>query len=124
MYHPGEWLSDFEIAKQIAGRTQKNMLVYFINAKCIFCKKFDSEVLSRSKFRQYAAGHLVLFKAEMALTKADRKKLGGHNQALVKYYNVTGAPTVLLLDSKGVDIRRQSGSVGEKQFFERLFKIR
>jgi hypothetical protein len=37
---------------------------------------------------------------------------------------VNGAPTVLLLDSKGVEIRRQPGLKGAKQFFERLYKMR
>ena len=124
LYHPGEWLTDFELAKQTAGRTRKNLLVYFTSKKCSYCRKLDSEVLNKQEFRQYAAGHLVLFKVEMTLTKTEANKFGDHSRALMKYYNVNGAPTVLLLDDKGVELRRQIGFFQAKQFVERLFKIR
>ena len=119
-YVPGEWITDFELTKQIANRTQKKILAYFTNSNCPYCKKLDSEVLSKREFRQYAASHLVLFKANIPLTIARAKKFGDHNKELSKYYNVSGTPTVLLLDSKGAEISRQNGFKGAKQYVGRL----
>ncbi len=119
-YVPGEWMTDFELTRQIANQTLKKILAYFTNPNCTYCKKLDSEVLSKREFRQYAASHLVLFKVNLPLTPAQAKTFGDHHKALSKYYNINGAPTVLLLDSKGDEISRQNGFRGAKEYFERL----
>ena len=122
-YVPGEWITDFEVAKQIAYRTQKNILAYFTNPNCPYCKKLDSEVLNKRAFRQYAANRLVLFKADLPLATAQAETVGDSYKKLSRDYNVSGTPTVLLLDGNGREISRQTGFKGAKQYFERLLNM-
>lgn len=123
-YTPGQWMTDFELAKQIANQTQKNILAYFTNPNCSYCKKLDSEVLGKQKFQQYASSHLVLFRVNLPLTPAQTKMFNDNHKALTKYYNVTGAPTVLLLDSKGAEISRQNGFRGAHEYFKSLRNLK
>jgi protein disulfide-isomerase len=76
---------------------------------CPWCIKFDDEVLSTGKFRDYAATHLTLETVDFPDSKPQSDALKQANQDLKNKYNVDGFPTFVLLDSDGRELGRQVG---------------
>jgi len=76
---------------------------------CPWCIKFDEEVLSTGKFRDYAATRLTLVTLDFPSNKPQSDAVKQANQDLKNKYNVSGFPTFVLLDSNGREIGRQVG---------------
>ena len=76
---------------------------------CSWCIKFDEEVLSTGKFRDYAAKRLALVNVDFPDSKPQSDEVKKANQDLKNKFNVTGFPTFVLLDSNGSELGRQVG---------------
>jgi thioredoxin-related protein len=108
--HPegtGDWLTDFEQAKDLARERQVPILVNFAGSDwCGWCMKLDREVFSQETFREYAKGNLVLFLADFPRDKPQPESVVKQNRRLQKEYGIRGFPTILLISARGKVLAR------------------
>jgi len=76
---------------------------------CVWCKKFDKDVLSTDKFASYANSKLVLVTLDFPSRKEQDAALKKANQEIRKHFGVNGFPTFVLLNSGGKELGRQVG---------------
>jgi len=100
------WLTDFPIAKEIAAKENKQIVMVFQGSDwCAPCIKLDREIWSTSTFIDYATANFVLVKVDFPKRKknalSDAQTLA--NAQLAERYNTNGVfPFVLVLNAKGV----------------------
>jgi len=100
-----DWTSDLNIAKALAGKTNKEILLVFSGSDwCAPCMKLEKEIWNSMDFQKYAEEHYILVKADFPKKKANRlsKYQQDKNNELAGKYNPNGYfPLVLRLDAKG-----------------------
>jgi thioredoxin-related protein len=112
---PSEWLTDFDVAKKIAMKENKYILLNFSGSDwCAPCIKMKSEVFESHTFLSLAEQHLALVRADFPRTK--KKQLSEdqakRNEALAERYNPSGKfPLTLLLSANGKIIKEWDGYV-------------
>lgn len=105
-----EWLTDLPKALAKAKAENKMVLMDFTGSDwCSWCIKFDKEVLSTDKFKEYADKNLVLVVVDFPNKKPQSDDLKQANEALGKKYKVDGYPTFVVLSKDGKEIGRQEG---------------
>lgn len=100
-----DWQTDIEIAKEIATRENKHIVLVFQGSDwCAPCMKLENEIWSTEEFKSYASTHYVMLKADFpkrsknALSPEQQEK----NNKLADTYNKNGYfPFVVLLDKSG-----------------------
>ena len=109
------WEKDFEIAKKIAYKENKPIILVFQGSDwCAPCIKLDREVWSTEIFKKYAKEHYVMVKVDFP--KRKRNALSPTqaiaNAKLAEKYNQNGIfPLVVILDAGG----RVLGETGYKK---------
>lgn len=96
------WLLNMEEAQQIAAEKNLPIFVHFTGSDwCGWCFKLEEEVYSKQVFQDYADENLVMVKIDFPkhLQQPDEIKI--YNNSLARKYQITGFPTVLLLDKEG-----------------------
>jgi thiol-disulfide isomerase/thioredoxin len=110
------WGSDFKSALDQAKGEKKHTLLFFTGSDwCGWCKKLNREILSTNEFAQYAQDKLVLVELDYPHHKPQSDELRAQNRLLEGRYNITGFPTVIILDSAGKAVARlgyQEGGPG------------
>ncbi len=104
------WHTDLAKAQALAKAEKKIVMVDFTGSDwCGYCIKLDKEVFSTPEFAAYAAKNLVLvtidFPRKNPLPEAQAKA----NNALKAKYDVSGFPTLVLLNPDGKEVGRQVG---------------
>ena len=119
------WLDNIEQARVKAKETNRPMLLNFSGSDwCIWCKRLDSEVFSKSAFKAYAKDLLILVNLDFPQFTSQSDELKKQNQKLAQTYKIKGFPTVVLLSSDGKEIQRtgyQPG--GPEKYIEHLEDI-
>lgn len=114
-----QWHTNFEEAKQVAGREHKFILLNFSGSDwCGPCIKMKKEVFESEEFLSLAQEKLVLIRADFPRQKKNQlsPEQKTHNEALAEKYNPGGKfPFTLLLDENGKVIRQWDGYVFESQ---------
>ena len=91
---------DFDAALTRARSAKRPLFVLFTGSDwCVWCKRLQSEVLSKSEFLDFATNSYELAVVDMPSDKS--KQSAGRrrrNSELVAKYKVKGFPTVLLVD--------------------------
>jgi thioredoxin-related protein len=96
------WMTDFEAAKELARREDKNLLLYFTGTDwCAWCIQLKREVFDQAAFKAYGAEHFVLVELDFPRRKKLDPKLAKQNQSLAESMAVNGYPTVMLCDPDG-----------------------
>jgi protein disulfide-isomerase len=96
------WSENYDKALAEARTSGKTLLVDFTGSDwCPWCIKLDKEVFSQKAFKDYAAGGLVLMKADFPRKRRLSEALKKQNQELADRFGVQGFPTVILLNGKG-----------------------
>ncbi len=96
------WLTDFEAAKKQAAAESKPMFVLFTGSDwCPWCIKLERELLSSKAFGQYAKDSLVLVMVDFPRGKELTPEQTAANRKLSEQYDVSGFPTVLLMNAEG-----------------------
>lgn len=110
-----EWKS-FSIGNYEASlKNNERMVVDFYADWCIPCKELDALTFSDKR---------VLNEFErFTVYKVDMTKNNDTNEQLRKRFNVIGMPTVLIIDSKGNEIKRLTGFVNADEFLSFVNKI-
>jgi protein disulfide-isomerase len=119
------WFENIEQARVKAKETGKPMLLDFSGSDwCVWCKRLDKEVFSKSVFQAYAKDNLVLVNLDFPQFTSQSDDLKKQNQQLAQTYKIRGFPTVILLSSDGKEIGRtgyQPG--GPEKYVEHLKSI-
>ena len=118
LFVPGvEWSGDFEATKAQAAKDHKLILINFSGSDwCGPCIRLRSEILESSKFENYAAGHLLLVRADFPRQKKNMpgKDQVKRNEALADKYNAEGKfPYTLLVDENGKVLKAWDGFPSE-----------
>jgi thioredoxin-related protein len=120
------WLTDLPRAQAQARAENKIVLMDFSGSDwCPDCIQLKKKVFDTEKFQAYAATHAVLVDVDFPDKKDQSDDLKKANAKLKEKYNVEGFPTLIVLDSSGKEIGRQSGYDGSdpKAFIETLEKF-
>ncbi len=107
------WVTDFGSALDQAKSEKKHTLLFFTGSDwCGWCKKLHREILGTNEFAQYAQDKLVLVELDYPHHKAQADELRAQNRLLEGRYNITGFPTVIILDSAGKAVARMGYQEG------------
>jgi thiol-disulfide isomerase/thioredoxin len=107
---PGKWLTNENEAINQAAQQGKVILVDFDADWCSWCTKMHNEVLSRDRFKEFAAANLILLRMDCPMPESRRSPAA---VALLNRCNVTVFPTLLLMKSDGEEIARYKGYATE-----------
>ncbi|HEX6225995.1 MAG TPA: thioredoxin family protein [Chryseolinea sp.] len=109
----GEWLTNFEEAKEAATKEHKYILLNFAGTDwCAPCIKMKAEVFESESFLALAEKQLVLVRADFPRLKKNQlaKEQIKHNEVLAEKYNPAGKfPLTVLLDANGHILREWDG---------------
>lgn len=92
---------------------KKGAIIDFYADWCIPCKELDASTFSDAKVIEYSKD-FYSYKAD--LTKSAAPEV----EALRKKYNIQGVPTIIILDSKGNEIKRSEGFINAETFLSYL----
>lgn len=99
------WKPNFEDAKQLAVKENKNILLVFSGSDwCAPCMKLDKVVWKSEAFQSEADKYWILYKADFPKKKANQltTELTESNRKIAEKYNKGGSfPLVVLLDKTG-----------------------
>jgi thioredoxin-related protein len=108
-YTSGTWLTDFPAAKQQAAIENKKLLLDFSDSEaCYPCQCLNREVWETGAFENFAADY-VLVRLEFPYRTKLPPDLEQQNYELGQQFSVTNFPTVIVLNSSGREITRQTG---------------
>lgn len=102
------FLHDYSYALELAQKRNQKVLLDFETSWCGPCKTMDQYV--------YTADTIVSAASSMVSVKID----GDEQKELVKKYQVSGYPTVIVLDSSGSELTRASGYQSVAKMLELL----
>lgn len=101
---PEGWSTDLKAAIELAKKDKKSVLVEFTGSDwCPPCIAMRKAVFTKKEFVEAASKDFIL--VEIDMPRGD-KEIAKNNQPLVEEYNVSGFPTVVLLDSEGKEFTR------------------
>jgi protein disulfide-isomerase len=104
------WGTDFSQALEHARADNKTVLLDFTGSDwCPWCIKFDHEALDTDPFAAYAQNKLELVLVDFPRTKPQSDELKQANEELGRRYNVSGYPTLVLVNGAGNELGRQVG---------------
>lgn len=102
-------VEDYDEALSLAELTGKDMLVDFSGSDwCGWCMKLDEEVFSQNEFIDEARKDFILVVLDFPDKKENKAKIKNpkRNAEIKARFKVSGYPTVLLLDNKGIPYAR------------------
>jgi thioredoxin-related protein len=121
------WVSDLPKALEQAKAENKIVLLDFTGSDwCVWCKKFDNDVLSQPEFAGYAKTNLVMVMLDFPNAKPQSDSVMKTNKDLQDKFKVNGFPTYVALTPDGKEIGRQVGYLlgGPQAFIAELEKFR
>lgn len=114
------WTTDLPAAKEQAAREGKAILINFTGSDwCGWCIRLKQEVFSQPEFESYALKNLVLVEIDFPKRKPLSKPLQRANSDLADKLKIGGYPTLVYLNSKGVEIGRGGYKPGGARPFVR-----
>jgi protein disulfide-isomerase len=117
---PAGWTVDFGKASARAAAEGRPILVNFTGSDwCVWCLKLRDEVFAQQHFLDFAASSLVLVELDFPRSKELPEGLVAQNRALRERFQVSGYPTVILLNSRGEEIGRLGYMQGGAKTFVR-----
>jgi protein disulfide-isomerase len=121
------WNTDFPKAQAQAKAENKMLLMEFTGSDwCPPCMMLKKEILSSPEFLTFAKTNLVLVELDFPRNKPQSNALTEANERLQAKYNVEGYPTIIVLDSNGKVISRESGygAISPKEYVAKLAKLK
>jgi protein disulfide-isomerase len=121
------WSTDLSKALEQAKAENNIVLLDFTGSDwCVWCMKFDNDVLSQPEFASYAKKNLVMVMLDFPNTKPQSDSVKKTNKDLQEKFKVDGFPTYVALTPDGKEIGRQVGYLagGPQAFIAELEKFR
>ncbi len=102
-----EWLTDWPAALAKAKAEKKVLFVDFTGSDwCPWCIRLDKEVLATPEFAAWVRVHAIPVKIDFPKALPQSKAIAEQNQKLANTYQVSGFPTILLVDENGRELAR------------------
>lgn len=121
------WATNLPSALVQAKAENKIVLLDFTGSDwCVWCMKFDNDVLSKPEFAAYAKTNLVMVMLDFPNAIKQSEALKKSNRELQEEFKIDGFPTYVALDADGKEIGRQVGylSGGPEAFIAEFKKFR
>lgn len=121
------WVADLPKALEQARAENKLVLLDFSGSDwCVWCIKFDDDVLSKPEFGTYARSNLIMVLVDFPKAKKEAEEVEKRNAELQAKFKVQGFPTYVVLNSQGKEVGRQVGflSGGPPAFIAELEQFR
>lgn len=117
------WHTDYAAALRRAAQEKKLVLLNFTGSDwCVWCKRLETDVFSKSEFIDYAAPRLVLVKVDFPRNKSLPAAEVRQNAQLQQQFGIKGYPTVIAVDASVRKVAEIRGYVrgGPKGFIAAL----
>jgi protein disulfide-isomerase len=115
----GGWTDNYKKALAQAKIEKKLVLLDFTGSDwCGWCIKLDKEVFQKPAFKAFAKDNLVPVTVDFPQGKKLPKHTADQNAKLKKEHQVSGFPTIVLLDAEGKVINKWGGY--SEKFFDEL----
>jgi len=111
-----DWQSFSEIKYQQSLKNNENMIVDFYADWCIPCKELDAVTFSDECVVEQSK-RFTNYKVDMT------KSLSNETEMLRNRFNIVGMPTILIINSKGEEIKRLTGFVNADEFLKLIQKV-
>jgi protein disulfide-isomerase len=96
------WMTSVPDAKAKAEKENKLVLLDFTGSDwCIWCKRLNAEIFSKSEFTDYAKKNLVLVEVDFPHVKVLSEDQKAANSALAEKYKIAGYPTLVMMKPDG-----------------------
>lgn len=131
----GPWEESETIARQIAAREGKPILIWFTDsARSPMCKVLSAELFGTKEFGKWAEKRLVRLRVDSNISVDDpsisldekitrQSELKAYVKRLKKRYRILGAPSVLMLNPSGEVVSRYRGyRRGDADYYWGLIK--
>lgn len=108
------WALTWNKDSTAVAETNMPQIIKFSSSMCLECKEVEkifNEILPKYKDRV----------AYTAIVVDSRKDM---NNKLIKKYNITLVPTVVMLDSNGKECKRFEGAVTKEEYIEVIEKLK
>jgi protein disulfide-isomerase len=107
------WTTDYNAALDQAKSEHKHVFLFFTGSDwCGWCKKLQREILKTNEFAGYAQDKLVLVELDYPHQKQQSYEVKVQNHMLEGRYNISGFPTVVILDESGKAVARMGYQEG------------
>ncbi len=110
-----EWKKFSIVNYEASLNNNERMLIDFYADWCIPCKELDALTFSNKRVLNEFERYTVY--------KVDMTKNNDTNEQLRKRFNVVGMPTVLIIDSKGNEVKRLTGFVNANEFLNYVTEV-
>jgi thioredoxin-related protein len=101
---PEGWTTDLKSALELAKKEKKSVLVEFTGSDwCPPCIAMRKAVFTKKEFVNEASKDFILVEIDMP---RGEKEIAEKNQPLVEEYEISGFPTVVLLNTEGKEFTR------------------
>ncbi len=108
-----KWHTSLPEAKTLAKADSKLIFVEFTGSDwCPPCKKLHADVLESDEFAKFSEGY-VLVELDFPRRKEQSAELKAANKELAQQFEITGYPTVVILDADGKELGRKVGFGGQ-----------
>ena len=96
------WADSYAQAIEQAKRTNQSIVLFFTGSDwCHWCKVLESEQLSDPTFARLLRGEFLFVRLDFPRSYTLPSHVAEQNAALRKRYNVTGFPTLVILNAEG-----------------------
>ena len=112
-----DWVKFNEQKYEQSLQNHNKMIIDFYADWCIPCKELDASTFSNPKVVKIS-NSFKMFKVDMTKTMSDE------TEKIRKKFNIKGMPTVLIIDSKGNEIKRLTGFVNAEEFLKIVSTIK
>jgi len=92
-----------------ADKEGKNILLNVGASWCLPCKIMAKEVLSLAEVQDYIQGNYIYY-------YCDAEKANG--PMITELYHISSVPTLILLDRKGTEFKRNQGAMGRSELMK------
>jgi protein disulfide-isomerase len=105
-----EWTDNYAAALAKAKAEHKLVLLDFTGSDwCIWCKRTDSDLFSKQKFKDFADRNLELVTVDFPRSHELDARVGAQNEALKDKYGIRAFPTLIVLDPSEKIVVTQEG---------------
>ncbi|MBA3957166.1 MAG: thioredoxin family protein [Parachlamydiaceae bacterium] len=95
------WLTNYDEAVKQSRSLSKPIVLFFTGSDwCGWCIKLENESLGTNEFAETAGDKFIFVKLDFPLNSKQSPEITAQNKRLQRQFDVTGYPTIVILDSK------------------------